>query len=321
MAPAPSSAAQGAGAPCAARTKRDKADLIAEHLGFSAERFATQGMDLANRTMYTATAKVEQSLQKLVDDGVEGFDEDEVQRGIYRLETLLEDAIDTRFDLFEIFVLRNTFTFADDLLPYIVLPHHEHLDPSLQGADEPTLAEYEEELRLYEDELQKEHELACAELFVKARHAKAVEQAELVGYLKPPGKLDAATSSPSDRARILSSQLTLLQTHLASLLSTPTPPRTSSSAAGPAAPGGAADTDVAPWAASRSAFVNWAAGVKAGGPSSAAAAAGGEGAAGKAASGQQQQEDAIVAQLRQQADETGSAGDAKALLGLTKAAK
>lgn len=80
MAPAPSSAAQGAGAPSAARIKRDKADLIAEHLGFSAERFATQGMDLANRTMYTATAKVEQSLQKLVDDGVEGFDEDEVQR-------------------------------------------------------------------------------------------------------------------------------------------------------------------------------------------------------------------------------------------------
>lgn len=130
----------------------------------------------------------------------------------------------------------------------------------------------------------------------------------------PTGKLDAATSPPSDRARILSSQLSLLQTHLSSLLSTPAPPRaSSSSAAGPAAHGGAADTDVAPWAASRSAFVNWAAGVKAGGPSSsgAAAAAGGEGAAGKAASGQQQQEDAVVAQLRQQADETGSAGDAK----------
>lgn len=75
----------------------------------------------------------------------------------------------------------------------------EHLDPSLQGADEPTLAEYEEELRLYEDELQKEHELACAELFVKARHAKAVEQAELVGYLKPPGQSGAARLS-SDRS-------------------------------------------------------------------------------------------------------------------------
>lgn len=45
-------------------------------------------------------------------------------QSIYRLETLLEDAIDTQFDLFEIFVLRNTFTFSDDLLPYISLPHH-----------------------------------------------------------------------------------------------------------------------------------------------------------------------------------------------------
>jgi hypothetical protein len=44
-------------------------------------------------------------------------------QGIYRLETLLEDAIDTQFDLFEIFVLRNTFSFNDDLLPYITLPH------------------------------------------------------------------------------------------------------------------------------------------------------------------------------------------------------
>lgn len=63
----------------------------------------------------------------------------------------------------------------------------DNLDPSLKGADAAVLSEYEEELRLYEAELQKERELACAELFVKAKAAKAQEQAELVGYLKEPG--------------------------------------------------------------------------------------------------------------------------------------
>lgn len=54
---------------------------------------------------------------------------------MYRLETLLEDAIDTQFDLFEIYVLRNTFTFKDELLPYLALPHHvrELCTPSSPG--------------------------------------------------------------------------------------------------------------------------------------------------------------------------------------------
>lgn len=60
--------------------KRLKSDALAEHFRFAPETFAKGGMDLANRTMYTATAKVEQSLQKLVEEGVEGFNEDEVQR-------------------------------------------------------------------------------------------------------------------------------------------------------------------------------------------------------------------------------------------------
>ncbi|BGP08894.1 hypothetical protein JCM10049v2_004745 [Rhodotorula toruloides] len=275
--------------PAVARMKRD---LLTEHFGWAPETFAKGGMDLANRTMYTATAKVEQSLQKLVDDGVEGFNEDEVQRGIYRLETLLEDAIDTQFDLFEIFVLRNTFTFADDLLPFIALPHHERLNPDLKGADEASLAEYQEELRLYEEELQKERELACAELFVKAKAAKVQEQAELVGYLREPGKLSAHTS-PSDRARILASQLSLLRSRLSDLVATPVPYDKLSNV--PA---------VAPWATSRSAFINWAAAKKA-----SPAATGAEG--GQAAGGEG---DPVVGQFQQEAEATGKADDAKALL-------
>ncbi|TNY17815.1 Mis12 protein-domain-containing protein [Rhodotorula diobovata] len=278
--------------------KRLKSDALAEHFRFAPETFAKGGMDLANRTMYTATAKVEQSLQKLVEEGVEGFNEDEVQRGVYRLETLLEDAIDTQFDLFEIYVLRNTFTFKDELLPYLALPHHEHLDPSLRNADQPALDAYEAELAAYEAELQAERELAAAELFLQAKVARARETAELVGYLKPPGKLDPS-SPPSSTAHLLSTQLTALQSRLTELLSTPAPPPFSSAPAS-----GAGSESVAPWAASRSEFVNWAAAAKAA-PAAVAGGAGGRGA-----------EDATVERLRGVADETGTARDAKALLGL-----
>ena len=57
-----------------------KRDLLTEHFRFAPETFAKGGMDLANRTMYTATAKVEQSLQQLVEKRVQGFDEEQVQR-------------------------------------------------------------------------------------------------------------------------------------------------------------------------------------------------------------------------------------------------
>ncbi|GAA5924308.1 hypothetical protein JCM3775_005652 [Rhodotorula graminis] len=286
--------------------KRLKSDALAEHFRFAPETFAKGGMDLANRTMYTATAKVEQSLQKLIEDGVPGFDEDEVQRGVYRLETLLEDAIDTQFDLFEIYVLRNTFTFKDELLPYLALPHHEHLDSSLRGADAPALEAYEAELAAYEHELEVERELAAAELFLQAKVARARETAELVGYLKPPGKLDPAAPPPSTAA-LLSTQLTALQSRLTDLLATPAPPPPSSAAhdVGAAIPG-------APWSASRSAFVNWAAAAKAG--------PGGASAAGNAAA-RGANEDATVEGLRRQAEETGSAGDAKGLLSLAGASK
>ncbi|GAA5827469.1 hypothetical protein JCM3770_006968 [Rhodotorula araucariae] len=301
-APAPATGPSHVQAPDPALIKRLKSDALAEHFRFAPETFAKGGMDLANRTMYTATAKVEQSLQKLVDDGVEGFDEDEVQRGVYRLETLLEDAIDTQFDLFEIYVLRNTFTFKDDLLPYLALPHHERLDPSLRGADAPALAEYEAELAAYEAELEAERELAAAELFLQAKVARARETAELVGYLKPPGKLDP-TVPASPTASILSSQLALLQSRLSELLATPAPPSHSSAAA---AASGSAPAP-APWAASRSAFVNWAAAAK---------VAPGQGGPARHGVAVASAEDATVERIRYKADETGSAADAKALLDL-----
>ncbi|GAA5885718.1 hypothetical protein JCM5296_000123 [Sporobolomyces johnsonii] len=272
-----------------AQLKALKATILTEHFRFAPETFAKGGMDLANASMYAATAQAEASLQKLVDDKVPGFEADEVQRGIYRLETLLEHAIDSSFDLFEIYVLRNTFTFPDPLVPYIALPHQEHLDPALEGTDEATLQEYETELRLFEEELQKERELGVAELFLRQKAARLQEQAEHVGYMK-----GGEREPLSERTEILTAHLASLQTRLSELLATPTPPAHPSPSRESAA--------IAPWATSRSAFVNWAAAKKA------VALPRGN------AQDKDKAEDAVVGQLQGEAKATGAARDAKALL-------
>lgn len=78
--PSTSGVTTGAVAALTQPSRTLKRDLLTEHFRFAPESFAKGGMDLANRTMYTATAKVEQSLLQLVERGEEGFDEDEVQR-------------------------------------------------------------------------------------------------------------------------------------------------------------------------------------------------------------------------------------------------
>ena len=42
-------------------------------------------------------------------------------QGMVKLETLLENAVDRSFDLFELYLLRNTFHVDTDLIPYITL--------------------------------------------------------------------------------------------------------------------------------------------------------------------------------------------------------
>lgn len=107
----------------------------------------------------------------------------------------------------------------------------------------------------------------------------------------PAGKL-TASSNPTERARILASQLSLLQTRLSELASTPVPHDKTSTL--PA---------VAPWATSRSAFINWAAEKKAV-PNAA-------GSRGQVGGPGQLPEDVVVEKFQEEAARTGAAEDAK----------
>lgn len=194
--------------------KAIRANLLTEHFGWAPESFVKSAMDLANVCMYAATEAAEKNLLQ-----IQGIDEEEVQKGIYQLETLLESAIDKHFDLYEIFVLRNTFSIPTELIPWIVLKHQESLVPSLSGSEtldeKAAFNEYAEELKFYEAELEKERQLACAKEWVRRKVEKCAEQAEEVGAMSGPEPLSTQIS-------LLQSQLTPLIKSLKTLLtSTP----------------------------------------------------------------------------------------------------
>lgn len=103
-------------------------------------------------------------------------------------------------------MLRNTFALKTGLIPYMALTHQvrpplpflssptdhcmlqESLDENLRGKGGEALEEYERELHLYEEELRKERELACADEFVKRKLDSVQELAEEVGYMRGAGE-------------------------------------------------------------------------------------------------------------------------------------
>ncbi|SGY14134.1 BQ5605_C010g06075 [Microbotryum silenes-dioicae] len=237
----------------AAEQRSIKSSLLTEHFQFPPETFARNGMDLANQTIYAATKIVEDSLMTMTrlpeEEGDERpfvFEGDDVQKGVYRLETLLEAAVDKYFDLFELFALRNSFNLPSELIPYIVLFHQERLDDALLGQDRSAIEEYEHELASYEQTLQKERALKCVEELGQRKLDRINAIANEVGQM-------SSAEPMSTRIEQLSSQLPQLHQTLSVLLETPSP------SLGSALPSSTTTTNAhEPWSESRSAFVNWA---------------------------------------------------------------
>ncbi|GAA5929244.1 MIND complex subunit MTW1 [Sporobolomyces koalae] len=264
-------------------TKSIKSLILSEHFRFAPESFAKSCFDIANKCLYVASGFLEDELlgllklqqqqqQQQAGDGAEQqqlsqeeFDQqhDEIQRGCYRLETLLEQEIDKRFDLFEIFMLRNTFNFQDHLIPYFSLPHQAHLDPTLAGTDQQAIDEYEQELRLFQLETAKQRQLKAVELFLREKELKLDSVKEEIGWLGFGGE-----RNPLDqRSSTLAPALTALSAALETFLATPSPSLlpASSSSKRQRSPfqieSGSDDDDareaVGAWNASRTSFVNW----------------------------------------------------------------
>jgi len=109
--------------------------ILTEHFTWSPETLAKLGMECANHTLVSVIEHdVEPFLQQhfaaayaiAAEEGVDGpsgLNEAELGKGLVQLETLLESGVDKRFDLFELYLLRNVFTIPQDLIPFLELSH------------------------------------------------------------------------------------------------------------------------------------------------------------------------------------------------------
>lgn len=112
--------------------------LITEHLTFAPLSLVDDIINTANALLYKSVNAMEQLLTNLPGEIIS---DEEVETGIHKFETLLENAVDRNFDAMELFVLRNIVNIPEDLVGWIQLKHHAGLDFSSDDS-----AEVEEEM-------------------------------------------------------------------------------------------------------------------------------------------------------------------------------
>lgn len=127
--------------------------FITEHLTFAPLSLVDDIINTANALLYKAVNAMEQLFSNLPSEVIP---DEEVETGIHKFETLLENAVDRNFDAMELFVLRNIVNIPEDLIGWVQLKHHAGLD---LGSDDS--AEVEEDL-------QKARKTYAASLKVKA---------------------------------------------------------------------------------------------------------------------------------------------------------
>ncbi|CUM65965.1 uncharacterized protein PRCAT00003619001 [Priceomyces carsonii] len=123
--------------------------LLTEHLGYPPLALVDDVINAVNVIMYSCTTEIERYLmerqQKQYEDTTksptgdrdvlteyanEKYPTEEIQVGTGKLETLLESQIDTNFDKFELYTLRNIFMIPQQLVDdgWIRLKHQEGID-------------------------------------------------------------------------------------------------------------------------------------------------------------------------------------------------
>ncbi|KAA8911624.1 Mis12 protein-domain-containing protein [Sphaerosporella brunnea] len=127
---------------------RESTAVVTEHLGWTPLTLVDDIINSLGELMYGGVESLENMLMSFPpevlgfktpagtirdtdDSGAPEWTEDEaneIQKGITQLETLWENAIDSNFDKFEIFVMRNIMAIEPELVPWVRLEHHKDLD-------------------------------------------------------------------------------------------------------------------------------------------------------------------------------------------------
>ncbi|KAJ3305818.1 hypothetical protein HDV03_000927 [Kappamyces sp. JEL0829] len=141
--------------------------LLVEYLNFAPIHFIDDNLNAANSNLYKATANLEHQLGLELSSTGGADHEQELEKGLVAIETLLEKSIDSKFDRWELYCLKNILC-----LPAGVdardLPHYKDLDLRV------TL-EQEQELDL---ELDRIRALKITERWKKAKLLKQQEKVQ-----------------------------------------------------------------------------------------------------------------------------------------------
>lgn len=119
--------------------------LLTEALGFSPQLLLDDIINVANLAVQDGVNGTEDFLQQRAAQLGEMDGTQEIEQGLVAFQTLLEFHTDVAFDFFEAWSLRNIFAVPADLP--LVLPHHEHLDPTHTPEREQELIDEVEKLR------------------------------------------------------------------------------------------------------------------------------------------------------------------------------
>ncbi|KAJ7705114.1 Mis12 protein-domain-containing protein [Mycena metata] len=167
--------------------------LLTEALGFSPQLLLDDIINVANLAVQDGVNGTEDFLQQRAAQLGEMDGTQEIEQGLVAFQTLLEFHTDVAFDFFEAWSLRNIFAVPADLP--LVLPHHEHLDPTHTPEREQELIDEVEKLRN-----QLENQRKLKRQLIRANHRKNMELVkaqELFNSLAAYEAMDAAKALPT----------------------------------------------------------------------------------------------------------------------------
>ncbi|CCX08879.1 Similar to Kinetochore-associated protein MTW1; acc. no. P39731 [Pyronema omphalodes CBS 100304] len=136
--------------------------LLTEHFGWTPLMFIDDIINTVNAIANATVSSVETFLfsqrpellgfktppgqtREVDEDGQTLFteqEEDELRQGVHKLETLMDNAVDTTFDKFEIFLMRNVLVVKESLVGWCRLAHYKDIDfsgfiPSSSSSEPP----------------------------------------------------------------------------------------------------------------------------------------------------------------------------------------
>ncbi|KAI8899874.1 Mis12 protein-domain-containing protein [Globomyces pollinis-pini] len=114
-------------------------DTVIEHLGFAPMQFIDQTIDITNKSLYKSMRYFETLIQDEM--GVQ-----QTEEGMQAIETLFEQAIDSKLDRFEVYCLKNIFSLPPNKT--VILPHYQGLNFNLSNQEQKQLNEGLDDLRL-----------------------------------------------------------------------------------------------------------------------------------------------------------------------------